>query len=444
MSALRGLSMVAVVALAAAGGFFAARHLDGLRPPAGEVAIGDDVREPLYWVAPMDPAYRSDQPGKSPMGMDLVPVYADQAGAGAAPHTALRIDPRVINNIGVQIAAVARGTLSRPVKTVGYVVPDAERVAHVHVRARGWIERLVADTEGARVRRGDLLFEIYSPALVSAEHEYLQALGIGQPGLVEAGAERLRALGMLPAQVEALRKSREVRHRFGVHASQDGFVMDLNVREGMFVEPGTTIMALADLTTVWVEVDLFEQQIGWVRCGQSARMRLAFAPTREWRGTVDYVYPTIRPESRTARVRLVFENDDLALKPAMYADVEIDVEPRADVLSVPDAAVIRSGPTARVILAEAGGRFRPAEVETGLESAGRVEIVRGLAAGERVVVSGQFLIDSEASLDASLLRMLGPQPGGDAMPDHAAMGQPAPPVDPAPPAADHAAGHVHD
>ena len=444
MSALRGLGVIAVAALAAAGGFLAARVLDNFSPAAEDASVRGGQHEPLYWVAPMDPAYRSDKPGKSPMGMDLVPVYADEAGADGTPQATLRIDPRVINNIGVQLADVASGTMSRPVKTVGYIVPDADRVAHVHVRARGWIERLVADTEGARVRRGELLFEIYSPALVSAQHEYLQALEVGHAGLVEAGAERLRALGMLPAQVEALRKSREVRHRFGVHASQDGFVMDLNVREGMFVEPGTTIMALADLTTVWVEVDLFEQQIGWVRRGQSARMRLSFAPTREWRGTVDYVYPTIRPESRTARVRLVFENDDLALKPAMYADVEIDAEPRADVLSVPDAAVIRSGPRARVIVAEAGGRFRPAEVETGLESGGRVEIVRGLEAGERVVVSGQFLIDSEASLDASLMRMLGPQPDEDAKPDRAEQHDESSPPQAAPQPVEHAAGHVHD
>jgi len=187
-------------------------------------------------------------------------------------------------------------------------------------------------------------------------------------------------------------------------------VMELNVREGMFVQPGTTIMSLADLSEIWVDVDVFEQQIDWVREGQAARMRLPFAPDREWIGEVDYVYPTIRPESRTARVRLTFENPDLQLKPNMYAQVAVEVAPRESVVHVPSQAVIRTSRQARVVLALDEGRFRPAEVRTGLESGGRTEIMEGLSAGERIVVSGQFLIDSEASMDASLLRMIGDEP----------------------------------
>jgi len=200
----------------------------------------------------------------------------------------------------------------------------------------------------------------------------------------------------------------------------------------MFVEPGNTIMSLADLSEVWVDVDVFEQQIDWVQTGQTARMRLPFAPDRVWQGKVDYVYPTIRPETRSARVRLAFDNPDLALKPNMYAHVEIEAAPRRDVLHVPNQAVIRSGDGARVIVALGDGRFRPAEVATGLESEGRIEILRGLAADERVVVSGQFLIDSEASLDASLLRMLDApaqsagHAGGGMDHDHADMSGEAP------------------
>jgi len=368
-------------------------------------ADGDGEREALYWVAPMDPNYRSDGPGKSPMGMDLVAVYADGQAAGSG-EPALRIDPVVVNNIGVKTAPVTRGTLHRHIDTVGYVTPDADRVSHVHVRTDGWIENLQADTEGDAVTRGAPLFEIYSPALASAQDEHLQALRAGGTRLLEASERRLAALGMNAGQIRALRTSGSASHTITVTSPKDGYLLELNVREGMFVEPGNTIMSLADLSEIWVDVDVFEQQIDWVRAGQTARMRLPFAPDRVWQGTVDYVYPTIRPETRSARLRLAFDNPDLALKPNMYAHVEIEAEPRPDVLHVPAQAVIRSGDATRVILALGDGRFRPAEVATGLESEGRIEILRGLSAGERVVESSQFLIDSEASLDASLLRML--------------------------------------
>jgi len=415
MNSSRTIVIAIVVAAGAAMvGFGAAWWLLPSGNSSGTTASAE--REILYWVAPMDPNYRRDEPGKSPMGMDLVPVYAD--GEGSASDTpSIRIDPVVINNIGVQTAKVQRGTLARRIDTVGFIMPDADRVSHVHVRAEGWIERLEADNEGEAVTRGDVVFEIYSPALVSAQDEFIQALRSGQSGLIAASRQRLAALGMSDDQVDALASSRQVRQRFPVRSPQDGYVMELNVREGMFVQPGTTIMSLADLSEIWVDVDVFEQQIDWADIGQAARMRLPFAPEREWVGEVDYVYPTIRPESRTARVRLAFDNPDLQLKPNMYAQVTVDVAPRNGVVHVPSQAVIRTGRQQRVVLALGDGRFRPAEVRTGLESGGRTEIIEGLSAGERIVVSGQFLIDSEASMDASLLRMLGAERGGSDMQD---------------------------
>ncbi len=406
---------ILLAAVAAAIGFALAWLLTGAGP-ADRTEPSTTEREILYWVAPMDPNYRSDEPGKSPMGMDLVPVYADGPGSGDDESPGLRIDPVVVNNIGVKTTPVQRGNLHRHIETVGYVVPDADLVSHVHVRAEGWIERLYAQTEGDAVAAGETLFEIYSPALASAQDEYLQALRAGAAGLIDAAARRLAALGMAPGQIEALRRAGRPRELFAVRAPRDGYLMELNVREGMYVQPGTTIMSLADLSQIWVDVDVFEQQIDWVRAGQVATMRLPFAPERVWQGRVDYVYPTIRPETRSARIRLTFDNPDLALKPNMYADVAIEAEPRSDVLTVPSQAVIRTGGQPRVILALPDGRFRPAQVETGVESEGAVEIRRGLAQGERVVVSSQFLIDSEASLEASLLRMLDEPPGHD---DHA-------------------------
>ncbi|MDT8449152.1 MAG: efflux RND transporter periplasmic adaptor subunit, partial [Wenzhouxiangellaceae bacterium] len=197
----------------------------------------------------------------------------------------------------------------------------------------------------------------------------------------------------------------------------NGYVIDLGVRQGMFVQPGTTIMSLANLSTVWVDVDIFENQIDWVETGQTARMKLPFAPEREWTGEVDYVYPTIRAETRTARVRLAFDNPDLALKPDMYAKVAIDGAPRFDIVHVPSQAVIRTGRQERVILALGDGHFRPAQVRTGLESEGRVEILVGLAEGEEIVISSQFLLDSEASMDASLLRMISEGPDAGLTPE---------------------------
>jgi Cu(I)/Ag(I) efflux system membrane fusion protein len=408
------ISITAAAVVGAVAGWWFAGTAPGSEA-GGSGARGE--REILYWAAPMDPNYRRDEPGKSPMGMDLIPVYADEAGTPGSDEPSLRINPVVLNNIGVKTAPVQRGTLYRNIKTVGFITPDENRLEHIHVRAEGWIEELATDTEGDRVEAGELLFRIYSPALVSAQHEYLQALRSSQAALMRATATRLRALGMQDNQIEALKRRGAARELFDVRSPIDGYVMELNVRQGMFVQPGATIMSLVDLSTVWVDVDVFENQIDWVAPGQVARMKLPFAPEREWVGEVDYVYPTIRAESRTARIRLVFDNPDLTLKPNMYANVAIDAAPRLGVVYVPSQAVIRTGGQERVILALGEGRFRPAEVRTGLESEGRVEILEGLAAGEKIVISSQFLIDSEASMDASLLRMINEGAGPGSTPE---------------------------
>lgn len=275
------------------------------------------------------------------------------------------------------------------------------------MRTEGWIEALHVDTVGARVSAGQTLFEVYSPALVSAQEEYLQAERMGNPSLVTASKSRLASLGMREEQIRALRERGSPNRLFAVHAHEDGYLLELNVRHGMYIQPGDTIMSIADLSRVWVEVDVFESQINRIEAGQRATMALPWAEAgSEWRGEVDYVYPTIRPETRTGRVRLAFDNPDLTLKPNMYARVAIAADPRSNALVVPTQTIIRTGNGERVILALGEGRFRPAQVETGLEADGVTEITAGLAEGERVVVSSQFLIDSEASADASLLRMI--------------------------------------
>jgi len=416
MNTTRMLIAIAIAAvLGGAAGWWLARPTE---TTGNESTAGGEEREILYWVAPMDPGYRRDEPGKSPMGMDLVPVYADESGSGGHNQPALRIDPSVINNIGVKTANVERGPMVRKIETVGFITPNEHRVGHVHVRSEGWIEHLAVHTEGARVERGDVLFQFFAPALVSAQDEFVQALASGQRTLIDATRRRLLALGLLPGQIESLRRSREVSRLIDIKAQQSGYVTALNVRHGMFVKPELMLMSIADLAEIWVEVDVFEAQIDQVAPGQAARMRLPFAPAHQWVGEVDYVYPTIRTGSRTGRVRLAFDNPDLALKPNMYANVEIDAAPRRHILQVPAQAVIRSGGRERVIVALGDGRFRPAEVRTGLESEGRVEILEGLAEGEQIVISSQFLIDSEASLDASLLRLIRPAEDSSAPADN--------------------------
>ncbi len=360
-------------------------------------------RKILYWVAPMNPNFRSDKPGKSPMGMDLVPVYADQKKPAAAQG--VRIDPRVVENLGVRTAPVQRGDLPRLIETVGYVTFDEDRLSHVHLRTSGWIEKLYFKSEGEPVHRGDVLFDLYSPELVNAQEEYLQAIRMGNAALRRASRERLRALGIGEGEIAHIRKSRQVRQLIPIRARQDGIIDRLKVREGMYVKPKDEVMMLADLSRVWLQVDVFERQSAWVKLGQPAQVRLPYMPGRVWRGKVTFIYPDIDPKTRTLRVRLRFDNQDGLLKPNMYADVRIAAAPRRNVLSIPREALIRTGNAERVIVALGNGRFDARPVVAGIESGDRVEIVRGLRENERVVTSAQFLIDSESSLQASMARM---------------------------------------
>ena len=369
--------------------------------PVEPACAADGDREILYWVAPMDPNYRRDAPGKSPMGMDLVPVYADTAGESGT----VSIDPAVAQNLGVRTAAVERGRLWRRIDTVGYVAFDERRISHIHLRTDGWIEKLYVKSNGERVKRGDLLFELYSPDLVNAQEEYVQALRGNNDYLRQASRERLEALGVSDGQIKQVAKNRRAFQHVKIYAPQDGIVDSLNVREGMYVKPATEVMALADLSSVWLLVDIFERQSDWVAPGQPAEVRLGYLPGRIWEGEVEFVYPTIDPQTRTLQARLRFDNPDEALKPNMYATVNIYAGPKGDVLSIPREALIKTGDDQRVILALGDGKFRPLQVTAGMESGDFVEITGGLKEGDRVVTSAQFLIDSEASLKASFARM---------------------------------------
>jgi Cu(I)/Ag(I) efflux system membrane fusion protein len=367
-----------------------------------------DEREILYWVAPMDPNYRREKPGKSPMGMELIPVYVD--AAGAADGT-ISIAPEVVQNLGVRTARVERSRLWRGIDTVGYVDFDESKLSHIHLRTEGWIENLAVQSEGERVTRGTRLFDLYSPDLVNAQEEFVQALKLGNKGLQQASHDRLVALGIPGNQIEQLKKTRQVQQRISIYAPQDGVVSTLPVRDGMFVKPATRIMSLADLSSVWLLAEVFERQSDWVNVGQSADVYLPYKPGTKWEGRVEYIYPSLDPKTRTLKVRLRFANPDEILKPNMYANVKIYGGPKEDIIVIPVEALIRTGREERVVLALGEGRFASRRVTAGIESGAWIEILDGLAAGETVVTSGQFLIDSEASLKASLQRMGSPADG---------------------------------
>jgi Cu(I)/Ag(I) efflux system membrane fusion protein len=362
----------------------------------------------------MNPSITSPVPAKDEMGMDYIPVYAEEAGRGE-DDALVGISPVMVNNLSVRTAPVTRGPLAREIDTVGYIEFDERLVSRVDLRVEGWIEDLQVRTRGEHVREGDLLFRIYSPELEAAQREYLQSTSAGSASLRAAGAERLRALGLNDAQIERLSRTGQPEPLVPIYARHDGIVAELNVREGSFVTPGTTVMTLAGLQSVWIIVDVFEQQADWVAVGQTAEVRLPHKPNRVWTGELEYIYPQLDPETRTLKVRLRFQNPDETLLPNMYADVTVHAEPREQTLSVPSAAVIRTGDGARVILARGDGRFDPVPVTTGIESEDRVEILDGLTVGDEVVISAQFLLDSEANLQASLRRMSDPKTGANGM-----------------------------
>jgi Cu(I)/Ag(I) efflux system membrane fusion protein len=377
-----------------------------LSPHPEPAATGSAEREILYWVAPMDPNYRRDEPGQSPMGMDLVPVYADEV---ANKPGVVSIDPTLVNNLGVRTAVAERGTLPRRIETVGYIGYDEDTLQHVHTRVEGWIERLAATATGDPVTKGQLLFELYSPTIVSAQQEYLAALSSNNDSLRRASRDRLRALGVSDREIARLDEEKTVSQRIRIYADSDGVIAELGVREGMYVTPATEVMSIAQLDKVWVVAEVFERQSAWVAPGQAATVQLDYLPGLSLNGTVDYVNPELDPKTRTLKVRLRFDNEGARLLPNMFARVVIDGRPVRNIVHVPREAVVRGGTSSRVVVDLGDGVFESRKVLVGIESGERVAIRRGLEEGERVVVSAQFLIDSESNIESALGRLEGGQ-----------------------------------
>ncbi len=362
--------------------------------------------DPKY-VCPMHPQIVRDAPGTCPIcGMDLVQKTLDPA-QGAYPE--VRLSSAVVHNLGVRTALVERGTLWRSIRTLGRVDYDETRLAHVHPRAAGFVEALGLRAEGEPVKAGQELAQLYAPSILSAQVDFLLALDPQPTGVSQVRLDKarniLRLLEVPENIIREIEQRRETRLTVPVLAPIDGVVTDMMAREGMYVTESSAMFTIADLSRVWVLVDVFEHQIDWLGPGLAAEIRLPARPGRIWEGKVDYLYPALDPKARTLRVRLVFDNPGMVLKPNMFANVVIHGGAKRGVLKIPTEALILTGARESVIKAHGDGRFQPVDVETGMRSDAEVEILSGLDEGDEIVVSGQFLIDSESSLRASFRRL---------------------------------------
>ncbi|MBL4607173.1 MAG: efflux RND transporter periplasmic adaptor subunit, partial [Pseudomonadales bacterium] len=286
--------------------------------PDNQTSTSSKGKTPRYWVAPMDANYRRDKPGKSPMGMDLVPVYNEETSAGT-----VKISPEVINNLGVRTALIERKPLVNNIKTVGYVGYNEETLIHIHPRTEGWIETLYIKSSGEKVNAGQALYSLYSPTLVNAQEELLLALERGNKRLIKASEDRLNALQLPEYAIKQLKKRKRVSQTIIFFAPISGVVDHLNVREGFFIKPSQNIMSIGSLDEVWVEAEVFERQAPLVQAGAPVTMTLNYLPGSTWRGVVDYIYPIVNEKNRTVKVRMRFINKSGELKPNMFAEVLI-------------------------------------------------------------------------------------------------------------------------
>lgn len=370
-----------------------------------EISASSDVKKPLYWVAPMDANYRRDKPGKSPMGMDLLPVYDNKTLKDTESPGTIFISSEVVNNLGVRTAIADYQPWQSEINTVGYVTYDENKLVHIHPRVQGWIEKLYVKAVGDPVQKNQPLYEIYSPELVNAQEELLLALARNNQQLLEAAQNRLLSLKFSQVNITKLKKDKKVQQFVTFYAPQQGVVKQLEIREGFYVKPETLMLSIADLSEVWVKAEVFVRESGQVSMGDNVEMNLDYLPLKSWKGKIEHIHPMINAKTRTAIVRLRFDNPNGELKPNMFADITIHTKGDEHVLLIPKEALIRTGNQDRVVLALGEGRFKSIAVSVGRYGSDSVEILTGLKAGDQVVSSAQFLLDSESSKSSDFTRM---------------------------------------
>jgi len=373
-----------------------------------------------YWVAPMDPTYIREEPGKSPMGMDLVPVYEEE-GESKEPASTIRIDPVTMQNMGVRLGKVQRKTLIKYIRTVGTVTFDETKIYTVNTKFNGWIEKLYVNFVGENVKKGQPLFGLYSPELVTAQEEYLLALNQfsrlsdssypsvreGARRLLEASHTRLRYWDLTDKQIERIGKTGKVQKILTIYSPASGVVTKKDAFKGHYVKEGEHQYSIVDLSTVWVDVDVYEYELPWVHNGMAADMELAYIPGQRFKGRVLFIYPYLEPKTRTAKLRLSFPNPGNQLKPGMYANIYLKSVIAKNSLVIPLEAVIDSGVRKIVFVSTGKGKFQPRQVNIGLEgNDNEFQVLEGLHEGEEIVLSAQFMLDSESRLREAIQKML--------------------------------------
>jgi RND family efflux transporter MFP subunit len=386
------------------------------KPPGKE-------RKILYWRAPMDPNYISNKPGKSPMGMDLVPVYENEASS----ETGVRVDPSFVQNFAVRTAVVRRGNIPVDSRTVGILDYNQKNIVSVNTKFEGWIEKAHVNYIGEEVKRSEVLFEIYSPQLVTTQEEYLAAVDyvrkLSEGGdadaikraesLLQATRERLHYWDITEDQIDELARSGKITRTLKIVSPVSGIVVSKmsDSLEGMKLVPGMNVYKIADLSTIWAQIEVFEYQVRYLRLGQTAEITVDAFPGRRWTGKIIYIDPEVNQQTRTLKAYVEIPNSAWRLRPQMYANVVINVPAAANVLRVPEEAVLHTGERDIVIVRKGADVFEPRDVEIGATGGGYQEVRSGLSAGEVIVTSSQFLIDSESNLKEAINAMLSGKKG---------------------------------
>ncbi len=417
-------------ALVAAGIAISHLALPTAKDQANE-SLASDVSDSKLYTCGMHSQVVHEGPGQCPIcGMELMPIGTSSPTPETIQTAGVRVSKNFLQNFAVRTTVVERADLPAQIRTIGYLDQDEARLVSVNTKFSGWIERSRVNTVGERVSQGDILFEIYSPELVTAQEEYLSAIDyvsrLREAGaysgavsraesLEAAAAERLRHWDLTSQQIGDLRASRKASRTLEIYSPASGYVTAKlqDSLEGIRAVPGTTILEIADHSTLWAKVEFYEHHLRDLRVGLRADISLDAFPRRQWHGRLLFFEPAMNSRTQTLTGYVEVENSDGRLRPKMYATVEIQLPGAEDALVVPTQSVLRSGNNRNVVIVEAGnGLFVPHEVELGIESEGRVQVVEGLAAGERVVTSSQFLLDSESNLHAAVERLASEPAGG--------------------------------
>jgi Cu(I)/Ag(I) efflux system membrane fusion protein len=367
-----------------------------------------DSHQNFSYVCPMHPQIMRDTEGSCPIcGMDLVKQEIE-VSTTSSEFPAVRVSPSTAQNMGIRTQKVSRSTLWKYIKTVGNITYNEDLITHVHPRAKGWVEVLNISQEGVVVEKGQTLLSFYSPDISAALAEYLATYRLGRSAAVlQSARKRLHLLNVSDALIDKVEKQGNVEFVVPITAPRNGTITRLSISQGMYIKPDMELFSIVDLSSVWVLVDVFEYQLNWIKLGNSAEVRVAALPGKTWEGKIDYIYPELNPKTRTLQVRLRFDNHKGLLKPNMFADVVIYGGANKSVIAIPREAIIRGENGARVLSIDEQGKYQPVKVITGMSSQGMTEILSGLNVGQEIVLSGQFLLDSESNLQASIHRMRG-------------------------------------